>query len=493
MTKRLDEYFGLLSMYGDRLRQMVDHANRIDLSAHVAANAERDLEQHRQTATKGFDNRGFAAPMPKERVAALEASYPSKSRWDYAVTDEGVAILDVYGSMMKQSSSFGGSSTVSVRQQLREIRNNNRIGGALIRWDTPGGTVAGTDDLAHDIAALAAAKPVHSYAEDMCASAGYYAACQATEFYSNASAVVGSIGVFAVVVDYSKMADDEGLKVHVVKRGDLKGAFAPGTEITDDQLAALQRRVDSAYDQFVAAVASGRAMAVQTVLETIANGDVWVGAEAVKLGLIDGVRTWDQAVEGITAATQQANGTGTTPRRTVAAEPTESPVATVAATTTEPEAGAKPMPGATHTQLKAALPNASADFILAQLDKADGHETAESHISAARADYIADLEKASEEQATERERLEAERRALDDKKAATPKVPSGADPDADDSSAGDPIAEFESALEANVKKFDGDRSRAMTATVLADEGRHQRYLQAYNDTPADERRTFATL
>ena len=173
----------------------------------------------------------------------------------------------------------------------------------MLHIDSPGGTVAGTGDLAAAVARADMKKPVFAFIEDLGASAAFWVASQARKVFTNSSAMIGSIGTFGVVHDMSVMAAREGVKVHVIKAGKFKGAGVPGTEVTADQLMEQQRVVDDLNEEFVRGVATGRKMSMEAVRE-IADGRVHVGKSAQKLGFSDGVKTFDQAFSLLVSETK---------------------------------------------------------------------------------------------------------------------------------------------------------------------------------------------
>lgn len=212
----------------------------------------------------------------------------------YKVLD-GVGVVRIDGPMMKGHSKFGGTSTAHVRRQVRAMLADEKVQSILVVADSPGGYVAGTDDLARDIRAANAQKPVVAYVEDEVASAAYYALSGASAIYANPSGSVGSIGVFAVIEDTSKMAEDLGVKVHLISTGPLKGAGTPGTEVTPEMLAQFQSEVDAAMEHFESAVREGRKMDAKA-FAAVATGAMFPAKEAKSLGLIDGIRSIDEVV-----------------------------------------------------------------------------------------------------------------------------------------------------------------------------------------------------
>lgn len=215
------------------------------------------------------------------------------------LSNDGVAVIEIEGRMMKHVSSLGdGTSTVLARRAIRSAAADPDVAAILLRIDSPGGTVAGTQDLADEVAAAAKKKPTQAFIEDACASAAYWIASQTDKIWANPTALIGSIGTYGVVQDLSQMAENEGVKVHVVRAGDFKGMGAPGTAVTSEQLAEFQRIVTEVNDHFLRGVAQGRKMEPSAV-RAIADGRVHLAKPAVGMGLIDGVKSLDEVLSGL--------------------------------------------------------------------------------------------------------------------------------------------------------------------------------------------------
>lgn len=210
--------------------------------------------------------------------------------------DGDTAIVRISGAMMKHESSLGtNTSTVRVRRALRAIAGVDAIKSVLLVVDSPGGTYAGTADLARDVAALSKRKPVIAFVEDIAASAAYWVISQATRIIASETSEIGSIGTYAIIEDTSTAATLSGVKVHVLSTGEYKGAGAPGAPITDHHLAEWQRVINELNGYFLAAVARGRSIPISQVRE-LADGRVHVAREAVALGLVDDVGTYEAAL-----------------------------------------------------------------------------------------------------------------------------------------------------------------------------------------------------
>lgn len=294
----IDQWCGAWAIEPSRLQMLTEAVRSLDLRSHL------------QGVTNGTN----------EHVNAMSAG--GEYYADYTRVIDGVAIIYASGPMMKHRASMGANvSTVAMRRSLRMASNDPNVRAILLCIDSPGGTVAGTQDLAAEIAAAAGKKPTHCYIEDLGASAAYWTASQADHVSAGSTALVGSIGTFAVVEDWSKYAEDKGVKVHVVKAGEFKGAGAPGTQYTDAQLANMQRTIDGLNEHFLAGVAAGRKLSLPTVRE-LNDGRVHLADAAKDLKMIDAVETFDEAFDRLNHQTnsQRSLRMSTNPTSQIKAE-----------------------------------------------------------------------------------------------------------------------------------------------------------------------------
>lgn len=212
----------------------------------------------------------------------------------------GVAVIPIHGvmgpkmNMLMQVS--GGTSTQAVGKMLRSAMDDPDVNAIVLDIDSPGGTVAGTQELAELVALAKSKKPVKAVATSMAASAAYWVATQASEFIVNPSAQIGSIGVYSVYTDTSRQDENAGVE-HTVIRSAPNKAKPSGYEALDDKARELmQESVNDAHSQFVAAVAAGRGVSTQYVESNFGGGRTFMGAKAVALGMADRVGTLDEVV-----------------------------------------------------------------------------------------------------------------------------------------------------------------------------------------------------
>lgn len=261
----LDQYFGLWAVDDVKFHAMLRQIAAMDLQAHIEASA-----------------------------ASGNPTVPASPG------EDAIAVIEISGVITKRGSSFSlYGSTIYARKQIRAAASDPSIKGIILRMDTPGGTVSGVHDLALDVRRARQQKPIYTFAEDFVASAGYWIASQATKVYgNNRTASVGSIGTYVGLYDYSKWAEKHGIRAVVIKAGQFKGAGFPGTQITDEQIEEWQTLVDKTQAEFSRAVAIGRGMKLEQV-SRLADGRVHMAADAARLGLIDGIKSFDACLEAI--------------------------------------------------------------------------------------------------------------------------------------------------------------------------------------------------
>ena len=227
------------------------------------------------------------------------------------VVDEGVAVIPIKGYIMADVPWFFGwfgieaTSTRVTRELVAEAVADDRIESILLDVDSPGGSIDGLAELANDIAAATNTKSVTAQTGSMMASAAYWIGAQADTIDAGPTSAVGSIGVYTVIHDSSKAAEDAGVKVHVISSHELKGAGVPGSEVTKAQLGDWQRNVNTYTDLFVEAVAAGRGIDNKAAT-ALATGQVWIGQEAVDKGLVDSIRAASAETSDAPVATPTA-------------------------------------------------------------------------------------------------------------------------------------------------------------------------------------------
>jgi len=217
---------------------------------------------------------------------------------------ESIARIDIRGVITKYRAWWSSWADMAVATEIADAVKRAAIDpgvkALLLVSDSPGGEIGGVDTLARAVADAARRKLVIGFADDLAASAAYWVLSQASKVYANPVARVGSIGTYAVIADWSGFFEAAGVKVHVIRAGQFKGAGVVGTPIEKEQIAEFQRTVDSVNAEFLRAVARGRRLPMGRVKE-LADGRVHIAADALKLGLIDEVADLDSVLSRLKA------------------------------------------------------------------------------------------------------------------------------------------------------------------------------------------------
>lgn len=179
---------------------------------------------------------------------------------------------------------------------LRAFEKNEDVKAVVVRVSTPGGVVSPSQEIHDAVKRLAAIKPVVASFGPVAASGGYYLSAPATRIIASPGSVTGSIGVILQFSQYTALVDKLGLRFSAIKSGEFKDTGSPFREMKPEERALMQGVVDDIFEQFVRAVAEGRKLKYEKVLE-LADGRIYTGKQALALGLVDELGGLDEAVE----------------------------------------------------------------------------------------------------------------------------------------------------------------------------------------------------
>ena len=243
------------------------------------------------------DFNGFLSRfMDGELYARIEGKIEAPKEKPPYTLDGSVAVVPLHGVMMRNPDPimrfFGATDTGKFAEAVALAVADPQAAAILLDVDSPGGSVSGTPEAAEAVRMARESKPVIAYTGGDMASAAYWVGCQADAVYASQSARVGSIGVYAVMTDMSKMADAAGIKVNVIRSGAYKGAGIPGAPITDDQMAQRQAIVDRLGAAFRADVVAGRGQVDAANME----GQEFIGEDGIAAGLVDAVTGYNGAL-----------------------------------------------------------------------------------------------------------------------------------------------------------------------------------------------------
>lgn len=208
-----------------------------------------------------------------------------------------IAVLFATGEIM-EGSKTGINCDVLV-PVITELADDDDVCGMVLRVNSPGGSVFGSEQIAEALAYFQSkGKPLAVSMGDYAASGGYWISCHADRIFADPLTITGSIGIFGMIPNAAGLAEKVGVTPQFVSTNpdaDFPSLLRP---LTETQLAAMQKMIEKGYDQFLTRVATGRKMDKNKVA-AIAEGRVWDGETALKLGLVDAMGNLTDATEWV--------------------------------------------------------------------------------------------------------------------------------------------------------------------------------------------------
>jgi protease-4 len=207
-----------------------------------------------------------------------------------------IAVVYADGDIVMGKGEENSIASDEYRSVLQGIRNDQSIDAVVLRVNSPGGSALASDIIWREIELLKKEKPVVVSMGDYAASGGYYIACNADSIFANANTITGSIGVFSVIPNLgSFMKNKLGITFDGVKTSTYADMPTTSRALNVTEQKFIQTGVDSIYLAFKTKVAKGRKKSVEYI-DSIAQGRVWTGADAIKVGLVDRIGDLNAAI-----------------------------------------------------------------------------------------------------------------------------------------------------------------------------------------------------
>ena len=222
-----------------------------------------------------------------------------------------IAVVYAEGDIVDGEGQMGEVGGHKFARELRQLRQDENIKAVVLRVNSPGGSASASEEIQRELRLTMQTKPVVVSMGSVAASGGYWISTYSHRIFAEPATITGSIGVYGMFLNVQQLFNHFGLTFDTVKTGQLADMLIPSRPKTEAEMAVFQKLVDWIYDEFTAKVAESRKIDKAKVLE-IAQGRVWSGTEAKKLGLVDEVGGLGKA---ITYAAEKA-GLGTNYRLT---------------------------------------------------------------------------------------------------------------------------------------------------------------------------------
>ena len=184
----------------------------------------------------------------------------------------------------------------SMNRSLIEARKDKNVKAIVLRINSPGGNALTSDLIWREIELTKKVKPVVVSMGNYAASGGYYIACNANKIFAENNTITGSIGVFGILPNFTQLATKIGVHTEQVKTNENASEYSPFVPMDEKFKAVTLESVEHIYKTFVSHVAEGRKMTVAQV-DSIGQGRVWSGSQALKIGLVDKIGGLDDAIK----------------------------------------------------------------------------------------------------------------------------------------------------------------------------------------------------
>jgi len=209
-----------------------------------------------------------------------------------------IAVVYAVGSI-DNSATDDEINSEKLSQLLVKIAKDDDVKAVVLRINSPGGSAYGAEQIWNALQNLKTAKPLVVSMGDCAASGGYYIACNAERIFAEPTTLTGSIGIFGIIPNFEGTLQKIGVKTTNIKTNEKSDMLSPTRKFTPSERALLQSYVDNGYELFVKRCANGRGMTTD-VIKAIAEGRVWTGEKALKIGLVDELGGLNEAIKYVT-------------------------------------------------------------------------------------------------------------------------------------------------------------------------------------------------
>ena len=225
-----------------------------------------------------------------QEYAAQKAMLPKNSG-----ADNTIKVIYAQGEIMPGEGNIETIGEGSMRDAIRDAREDEDIKAIVLRVDSPGGSALTSELIWRELELTKKVKPIVVSMGNVAASGGYYIACNANKIFAESTTITGSIGVFGLLPNATVLSDRIGLHTEVVSTNAKAADYSPFRPLDPNVRNQAQEGVERIYSTFVKRVAAGRKM-TETAVDSIGQGRVWSGDAAIKNGLVDKIGGLEDAI-----------------------------------------------------------------------------------------------------------------------------------------------------------------------------------------------------
>ncbi|MEH6308073.1 signal peptide peptidase SppA [Olivibacter sp. CPCC 100613] len=239
----------------------------------------------------------------KKKIKSINIEDYTSPKKEENSSSNRLAVIYAVGDIVSGEGSDEQIGSERISRAIRTAREDDKVKAVVFRINSPGGSSLASDVIWKEVELTKKVKPIIVSMGDVAASGGYYIACAADSIFAQPNTITGSIGVFGIIPNFQNFFNNKlGITFDEVKTGKYADLMSVNRPLTADERDLIQQEVNKTYDTFTKKVATGRKIS-QNQVDSIGQGRVWTGAQAVKIGLVDRLASLDDA---ITAAARKA-------------------------------------------------------------------------------------------------------------------------------------------------------------------------------------------
>ena len=234
---------------------------------------------------------------PEKDIKSVSiADYPLKEKDGVGSSSNRIALIYANGEITGGEGSDEVIGSERISRAIRKARTDDKVKAVVLRVNSPGGSALASDVIWREVLLTKKVKPIIVSMGDVAASGGYYIACAADSIFAQPNTITGSIGVFGIIPNMQNFFNNKlGITFDGVKTGQFADLGSVSRPLTDAERMIIQKEVNNIYADFTQKVATGRKKS-QAYIDSIGQGRVWTGTEALKIGLVDRLGNINDAI-----------------------------------------------------------------------------------------------------------------------------------------------------------------------------------------------------
>ncbi|MFW0718778.1 signal peptide peptidase SppA [Pedobacter sp. N23S346] len=240
--------------------------------------------------------KGISGRTRSENIRSVDINDYSKNNTTAGDSKNKIAVIYANGEISGGEGNDNQIGSERISRAIRKARLDDDIKAIVIRVNSPGGSALASDVIWREVVLAKKEKPVIASFGDVAASGGYYIGCAADSIFVQPNTITGSIGVFGLIPNFQNLMTNKlGITFDGVKTGQYADIMATNRPMTEGERFIIQNELNRIYSGFVSRVADGRKKS-KAYIDSIGGGHVWIGTDAVQIGLADRIGSFNDAI-----------------------------------------------------------------------------------------------------------------------------------------------------------------------------------------------------